>query len=211
MPTPHRTPRPRLPRTLRRAALAVLLCATPGAPPRAADGFTEIGIDAPDALPRVAALASQRPAPEEPPATPAAEDTDWAAWWREWRAWSPFAAPDPPSNVGDAAPDGTRPARLGGAVTPQDPIQSAALHDPWPFFAASFPATTQTVPGTASQLAVPGTPDDAPITLVTEQPLPLFTGSPTQAAAPLIGEPASLALLGSALAALGLLRHRRRR
>lgn len=209
MPVPHPPHRPRLTRALRRAALAALLCAAPPPLARAADGFTEIGIDPPEPLPRGVALAADPRPPEEPPAPTTADDPDWAAWWRELRAWSPFAVPEaePPAREADTTP----PARLGGAATPLDTGLAAAF-DPFPVYAAT--ASSRATAPTSVSPPLPTLPvttdDEETLTLVAEPPLALLIEPPVEPPRPLIGEPASMALLGGALAALGLLRRRRR-
>lgn len=208
MPVPHPPHRPRLTRALRPAALAALLCAVPPPPARAADGFTEIGIDLPDELPRAAARAAD-PRPEEDPSpTATTNDEDWAAWWRELRAWSPFATPEAEPTAREA--DATAPARLGGAVTPVEP-GLAAFADPFSLYAATAASPTTTLSGSRpAPTSLPEAPgDDEPLTLIAEPPLALLIEPPVEPPRPLIGEPASMALLGGALAALGLLRRRR--
>ncbi len=208
MPTPHRPPRPPQPRALQQAALAALLCAAPHA--RAADGFTEIGIDPPGPRPRPGAHAA-RHAAEDDQAAPPADDTDWAAWWRELRAWTPFPTPDP----AQAEPDrqANRPLRLGGAATGRDPGEEAAFPAPWLGFVAAYSATSLPIPLPSGPATAhtPGEEEITTATLATEDALALFTGPPAPAPPPPIPEPGSMALLGGALVALGLYRRRAHR
>ena len=200
MPLPRHPPWPRLPSVLLLAGLAL-------APPaRAADGFTEIGVDAPDPVPHAAhpsLLAEDDPIP---PA--AADDAEWAAWWREWRGWTPFATADTDSARGRD----DEPAHLGGATMPHPAGLPFASADAAPFFIASTsargtgststPTTTSTGPATEEEEETITLVETAPHSLLVELP-------PIAPAAPVIGEPASMALLGGALVALGLLRRRR--
>lgn len=200
MPLPRNPPWPRLPPALLLAAFALAPAA------RAADGFTEIGIDAPDPVPyaaRPSLLADDDPLP------PAADDdAEWAAWWREWRGWTPFATPDP-----DSAPrrdDDS--ARLGGATIPQPTGLPFAFADAAPLFIATTSARgtgTISTP-TTTTTSGPATEEEETITRIeVAAPTLLADPPPAPPAAPVIGEPASMALLGGALAALGLLRRRR--
>lgn len=188
---------------------ALLLAALALAPPaRAADGFTEIGIDPPDPVPhavRPPVLADDDPGPSAP-----FDDAEWAAWWREWRSWTPFAAQEP-----DSAPARDRDAdssRLGGAAMPEPPGPAFTFANALPFYVAGAPARgiamASTHPSTTP--ATPPADEDETVTLISDLPPALLVEPfPVAAAASVIGEPASMALLGGALVALGLLRRRR--
>ncbi len=215
---PVQPPRnPPWPRLLPALVLAALLLAPLAlAPPaRAADGFTEIGIDAPDPVPhavRPSVLADNDPAPSAP-----FDDAEWAAWWREWRSWTPFAAQEP-----DSAPGRDRDAdssRLGGAAMPQPPGPAFTFANAMPLYVpgtptrsaaiASTPTITTTTTTTTTTSATP-VEEEETVTLISDVPPSLLTEPPpVSAAASVIGEPASMALLGGALVALGLLRRRR--
>ena len=188
---------------------ALLLAAFALAPPaRAADGFTEIGIDAPDPIPH--AVRPSLLADEDPIPPAASDDADWAAWWREWRGWTPFAAQEPETPPSRDRDDGSR---LGGAAMPQSPGPFLAFGNAVPLFIASTPArgpSTATPSTTTTTATGPGTEqEEETITLTEIVPPSLLVEPPPVPPAPVIGEPASMALLGGALAVLGLLRRRR--
>jgi hypothetical protein len=210
---PRNPPWPRLLPALLLAAL--LLAPLALAPPaRAADGFTEIGIDAPDPVPhavRPSVLADDDPAPSAP-----FDDAEWAAWWREWRSWTPFAAQEP-----DNAPGRDRDAdssRLGGAAMPQPPGPAFTFANAMPLYVPGSPArsaaiaSTPTITTTTTTTTTSSTPvdEEETVTLISDVPPWLLAEPPpVSAAASVIGEPASMALLGGAVVALGLLRRRR--
>jgi hypothetical protein len=203
VPLPRNPPWPRL-------LPALLLAAFALAPPaRAADGFTEIGIDAPDPIPH--AVRPSLLADEDPILPAASDDAEWAAWWREWRGWTPFAAQEPETPPSRDRDDGSR---LGGAAMPQSPGPFLAFGNAVPLFIASTPArgpSTASTPSTTTTTATgPGTEqEEETITLTEIVPPSLLVEPPPVPPAPVIGEPASMALLGGALAVLGLLRRRR--
>ncbi len=212
MQPPCNPPWPRLPPALPASALltsALLLAALALAPhARAADGFTEIGIDDPDPLPR--AVRPSLLADEDPIPPASADDAEWAAWWREWRGWTPFGAQEP-----DSPPaGGAEPARLGGATMPQPASLPFAFADAAPLFIAGMPARgtgTTITPSTTTFSTGPATEEEETITLIEVAPESLLAEPPPVVpAVPVIGEPASMVLLGGALAALGLLRRRGR-
>ena len=202
VPLPFTPPWPRLPPMLLLAALAF-------APPaRAADGFTEIGIDPPDPVRHAV-----RPAlldDEEATAPAPSDDAEWAAWWREWRSWTPFAAPEP-----ERAPDRDADvSRLGGAAMSQPPGAAFTFANSMPLFVAGTPARSVAVASTPTTPTTASTPvdEEETVTLISDVPPSLLAEPPPVAvAASVIGEPASMALLGGALVALGLLRRRRPR
>lgn len=214
-PAPVQPPRhPPWPRLLPALVLAALALAPPA---RAADGFTEIGIDAPDPVPhavRPSVLADDDPAPSAPSAP--FDDAEWAAWWREWRSWTPFAAQEP-----DNAPGRDRDAdssRLGGAAMPQPPGPAFTFANAMPLYVPGTPArsaaiaSTPTITTTTTTTTTSATPvdEEETVTLIFDVPPWLLAEPPpVSAAAFVIGEPASMALLGGALVALGLLRRRR--
>jgi hypothetical protein len=192
----------------------LLLAALAFAPPaRAADGFTEIGIDPPDPVRHAV-----RPAlldDEEATAPAPSDDAEWAAWWREWRSWTPFAAPEP-DRVPDRAPDRDADvSRLGGAAMSQPPGAAFTFANAMPLFVAGTPARSVAVastPTTTPTTASTPVDEEETVTLISDVPPSLLAEPPPVAvAASVIGEPASMALLGGALVALGLLRRRRPR
>ena len=195
---PRPVPPPRRPALL----LATLLATAPHAAALGADGFTEIGVDPPE-RPRPAILAATGPAPDAPAQDPLA-DTDWAAWWREWEGWSPFALDPSEAGPGAARGQGAA-ARLGGGAGP-----ATAYAEAWPGYAAiALPIS----PAAASHPPTGPAPDDTggaePIDPAATALLFLVADPAPARPPPVIGEPASMALLGGALAALGLLRRRR--
>ena len=212
MPLPRTLLRTRLP--LPAAALLAGLAGLPPAPARAADGFTEVGSPFPD-LPAPEADPEAAFAPGDQAATPAgergdAEDQDaedWAEWWQNLRAWSPFAAP-PGLPAGPVS-------RLGGAAASSSAGQDSGFPTSWAGDFVTLPSgpaiTTITTTGTTPTTTTTTT-TDTPTTTGTGTGSGAGSGDPPAPGTPrLIGEPASMALLGGALAALGLLRRRRPR
>ena len=175
VPLPFTPPGPRLPPMLLLAALAF-------APPtRAADGFTEIGIDPPDPVPHAV-----RPAlldDEEATAPAPSDDAEWAAWWRKWRSWPPFAAQEP-----ETPPSRDDGARLGGAAMPQATAPFLAFGNAVPLFIASMPArgssTASTPTTTTTTTTGPSTGEEEETITLTETVPPSLLVEPPPIAPP---------------------------